>query len=43
MTNGDAGGALARQVIQLIQASYAWDVLDKPIPRAYGPGAPEAR
>jgi CubicO group peptidase (beta-lactamase class C family) len=38
MTNGDAGGALARQVIQLIQASYGWDVLDKPIPRTYGPG-----
>jgi CubicO group peptidase (beta-lactamase class C family) len=38
MTNGDAGGALARQIVQMIQAAYAWDVLDKPIPRTYGPG-----
>ena len=38
MTNGDAGGALAQDVVRKIQAAYAWDVLDKPIPRTYGPG-----
>ena len=38
MTNGDAGGALAQDIVRKIQAAYAWDVLDKPIPRTYGPG-----
>ena len=38
MTNGDAGGALANEIMQKIQQSYAWDALDKPIPRTYGPG-----
>jgi CubicO group peptidase (beta-lactamase class C family) len=38
MTNGDAGGALAQDLVRKIQAAYAWDVLDKPIPRTYGPG-----
>lgn len=37
MTNGDAGGALAQEIIQRIQVPYAWDTLDKPIPRTYGP------
>ena len=38
MTNGDAGGALAQDIRTKIQQAYAWDVLDKPIPRTYGPG-----
>ena len=38
MTNGDAGGALAADVMRKVQAAYAWDMLDKPIPRTYGPG-----
>jgi CubicO group peptidase (beta-lactamase class C family) len=38
MTNGDAGGMLAQDIVRKIQAAYAWDVLDKPIPRTYGPG-----
>jgi CubicO group peptidase (beta-lactamase class C family) len=37
MTNSDSGGALIRDLEQRIQADYKWDVLDKPIPRTYGP------
>jgi CubicO group peptidase (beta-lactamase class C family) len=37
MTNGDNGGALARELRSRIQQAYQWDVLDKPIPRTYGP------
>lgn len=38
MTNGDNGGPLAQDLARRIQQAYAWDVLDKPIPRTYGPG-----
>lgn len=38
MTNGDAGSALAQDIRAKIQQAYAWDTLDKPIPRTYGPG-----
>jgi len=37
MTNGAAGGALIQQLRQIIQRQYAWDVLDQPISRQYGP------
>ena len=37
MTNADSGGALIRELEQRIQGDYKWDVLDKPIPRTYGP------
>ena len=37
MTNGDNGGALIRELRSRIQQAYQWDVLDKPIPRTYGP------
>lgn len=37
MTNGDAGGALAQDIRGKIAQAYSWDVLDKPIPRTYGP------
>jgi len=37
MTNGDNGGALIRDLRKLIQQEYAWDALDPPIPRRYGP------
>jgi len=37
MTNGDNGGALIQQIRRLIQQEYAWDALDPPIPRRYGP------
>jgi CubicO group peptidase (beta-lactamase class C family) len=37
MTNGAAGGALIQQLRQIIQREYAWDVLDQPISRRYGP------
>ena len=40
MTNGDNGGALIRALRPRIQQHYAWDVLDKPIPRTYGPTGP---
>ena len=39
MTNGDNGGALAQEVRRLVQQTYAWDALDKPLPRTYGPVA----
>jgi len=38
MTNADNGGALAQELRAKIQELYKWDVLDKPIPRTYGPG-----
>lgn len=37
MTNGDNGGLLIRALRTRIQQQYGWDVLDKPIPRTYGP------
>ena len=37
MTNGDNGGALVAALQDRIQQAYQWDVLDKPIPRTYGP------
>src|SRR5436190_1539737 len=37
MTNGDNGGALIEALTRMIQQEYAWDVLDQPIPRRYGP------
>lgn len=37
MTNGANGGALIAQLRRTIQQQYNWDVLDKPIPRIYGP------
>jgi CubicO group peptidase (beta-lactamase class C family) len=37
MTNGAAGGALIQRLREMIQRQYAWDTLDKPIPRTYGP------
>lgn len=38
MTNGDNGPALMQQLRDRIQQAYQWDLLDKPIPRTYGPG-----
>ena len=37
MTNGDNGPALMQALRDRIQQAYQWDVLDKPIPRTYGP------
>ncbi|MSO50026.1 MAG: class A beta-lactamase-related serine hydrolase [Acidobacteria bacterium] len=37
MTNGDGGPGLMRELRSRIQQAYQWDVLDKPIPRTYGP------
>jgi hypothetical protein len=37
MTNGDSGGALIGDLRRMIQQEYAWDALDQPIPRRYGP------
>jgi len=37
MTNGDNGGALIRELRTRIEQQEGWDVLDKPIPRTYGP------
>jgi hypothetical protein len=37
MTNGARGGALIQQLRQIIARQYGWDMLDQPIPRAYGP------
>jgi CubicO group peptidase (beta-lactamase class C family) len=37
MTNGANGGELIGQLLRKIQQQYNWDVLDKPIPRTYGP------
>ena len=37
MTNGDNGGALMQEVRSRIHQAYQWDVLDKAIPRTYGP------
>lgn len=37
MTNGDNGSALMQELRDRIQQAYQWDVLDKPIPRTYGP------
>jgi CubicO group peptidase (beta-lactamase class C family) len=39
-TNSDSGGALIRELTKLIQQQYAWDALDPPIPRTYGPERP---
>lgn len=37
MTNGDNGGALVQEVRRRVEQAYRWDVLEKPIPRTYGP------
>jgi CubicO group peptidase (beta-lactamase class C family) len=37
MTNGDNGGGLIQELRQRIHHEYRWDVLDKPVPRRYGP------
>jgi CubicO group peptidase (beta-lactamase class C family) len=37
MTNSDSGPPLIEELRQRIQREYKWDVLDKPIPRTYGP------
>jgi CubicO group peptidase (beta-lactamase class C family) len=37
MTNSDSGGALIQELRKRIQQDEHWDVLDKPIPRTYGP------
>lgn len=37
MTNGDNGGALMQQIRSRVEQAYQWDVLDKPLPRTYGP------
>ena len=37
MTNGDNGSALIDELGTRIERSYGFDLLDKPIPRAYGP------
>jgi len=37
MTNGDSGGALIEELLKRIEQDDKWDVLDKPIPRTYGP------
>jgi CubicO group peptidase (beta-lactamase class C family) len=37
MTNGDNGAPLIGQLRRKIQEQYRWDILDKPIPRTYGP------
>lgn len=37
MTNGDRGGELILELERLIHQAYAWDLLDKPVPRGYGP------
>ena len=39
MTNSDSGGQLIRELEQKIQEQNKWDVLDKPLPRTYGPTA----
>ena len=43
MTNGDNGGALIEQLTTFIEQDYAWDTLDQPIPRTYGPAEPTDR
>ena len=37
MTNGDNGSPLIQELRTRLQQEYKWDVLDKPIPRTYGP------
>jgi CubicO group peptidase (beta-lactamase class C family) len=37
MTNSVSGRALIPQLLRMIQEEYKWDVIDMPIPRAYGP------
>jgi CubicO group peptidase (beta-lactamase class C family) len=37
MTNSDSGGALIQELRKRIEQDEHWDVLDKPIPRTYGP------
>jgi CubicO group peptidase (beta-lactamase class C family) len=38
MTNGDRGHEVITELERLIYQAYAWDILDKPVPRGYGPG-----
>ena len=37
MTSSDNGAALIEELRRRIQHEYSWDVLDKPVPRRYGP------
>jgi CubicO group peptidase (beta-lactamase class C family) len=37
MTNGDRGSELIAELEKLVRQAYAWDSLDKPVPRGYGP------
>jgi CubicO group peptidase (beta-lactamase class C family) len=37
MTNGDRGSELILELERLIYQANAWDILDKPVPRGYGP------
>ena len=37
MTNGDNGGALIEELRKMIEQDSAWDSLDQPVPRTYGP------
>jgi CubicO group peptidase (beta-lactamase class C family) len=37
MTNGANGYPLIQELLRMIQREYQWDILDKPIPRTYGP------
>ncbi len=37
MTNGDNGSPLIQELRTRIQQEHKWDVLDKPVPRTYGP------
>jgi hypothetical protein len=33
MTNGDNGGRVLSEVVARIEQAYAWDSIDKPLPR----------
>lgn len=37
MANSDNGGALIEELRRMIERDYAWDSLDQPVPRTYGP------
>ena len=43
MTNGDNGPPLMQEIRTRIQQAYQWDVLDKPIPRTYGPAVKDGK
>ena len=37
MTNGDSGYAIIQELRKMVEQEYAWDAIDAPIPRRYGP------